>query len=220
MMKKIWNCCWYSANTCGRRCTVQFFTGVKSSFIAWSKYAKTVQIFAGGKFSNQICKKMCKYLQVEQHLCKYAKNPWKSQLWLRNIQMHPHVQRCSQGTSDEKSKKLKKKISFADKFSVIPRLISMDLDNCSVSQHDNEDLGVVVNEDKDGVRISNPTIHIKIFIRKTFSHRWQVVQSQLKFHVLLSTNYFQTYTPQDPRTYSEMSIFHKIWHFFLFLSFL
>ena len=117
------------------------------------------------------------------------------------------MSRCSQGTSDEKSKKLKKKISFADKFSVIPRLISMD--NCSVSQHDNEDLGVIVNEDKDGVRISNPTIHIKIFIRKTFSQRWQVVQSQLKFLVLLSTNYFQTYTPQDPRTYSF--ICHKIW---------
>ena len=62
-----------------------------------------------------------------------------------------------------------KEISFADKFSVIPRLISMD--NCSVSQHDNEDLGVIVNEDKDGVRISNPTIHIKIFIRKTFPQR-------------------------------------------------
>ena len=42
-----------------------------------------------------------------------------------------------------------------------------------------------------------------------FPQRWQDVQSQLKFLVLLSTNYFQTYTPQDPRTYSF--ICHKIW---------
>ena len=72
------------------------------------------------------------------------------------------MSRCSQGKSDEKRKKLKKKISFADKFSVIPRLISMDI--CSVPQHHNEDLGVIVNEENDVVKISKPTLHNEIYI--------------------------------------------------------
>ena len=62
---------------------------------------------------------------------------------------------------------------------------------------------------RERTRISNRTLHIEIFIWETFPQRWQVVQSQLKFLVLLSTNCFQTYTPQDPRTYSF--ICHKIW---------
>ena len=117
MMKKIGNSCWYSANIYGRHCTVQIFSGVKSSLIAWSKYAKTVQIFAGGKFLKQIRKKLCKYLRVEQHLASMQKT-CKSQLCLRNIQMHHHIQMLSykEMNNEKKRKSWKKRISFADKF--------------------------------------------------------------------------------------------------------